>query len=132
MEQSFEEVVREQVDHDDYGYHYRMSDYATSREQEAEMEREGKAAIEKSIQAILAAHEADKAQAVAQAAGLPMGVSNWIEHGKKYGYMEFATSQALVDELKMCLSNVPMPTLSYEQVENRIAALSQPVPEEKQ
>lgn len=31
---------------------------------------------------------------------------------------------AVVAELKAVLSNVPMPTLSYEQIENRIAAIA--------
>ena len=34
------------------------------------------------------------------------------------------SKQARIDELKECLRHVPMPTLSYEQVENRIAQLS--------
>ena len=32
-------------------------------------------------------------------------------------------NRAVVEELTACLSNVPMPSLSYEQIENRLAEL---------
>lgn len=36
------------------------------------------------------------------------------------------TRKARLNELEACLAQVPMPSLSYEQVEGRIAALKQP------
>lgn len=40
-------------------------------------------------------------------------------------HIEEAERKARIDELKTCLSNVPMPSLSYEQIENRISYLEQ-------
>lgn len=42
-------------------------------------------------------------------------------------HIDIHIQSRVVEELKAVLSNVPMPTLSYEQIENRIRTLTQSI-----